>query len=51
MFGSLLRYLKLAREHGDLYFAALLSREDILQAFGDASSIGRSPIYSSAVTI
>lgn len=51
MFESLRQQVKLARQHGDLYFAALLSREDIRKAFGSASSTERSSIYTHAVTI
>lgn len=51
MFDSFRRHVKLAREHGDLYFAALLSREDILKAFGTASSAWQSSIYNPALTI
>lgn len=40
-----------ARRHGDLYFAALLTEERILAAFGKASSLWQGWIYSPAVTV
>lgn len=51
MFDSFRHYVMRARQHGDLYFAALLSREDIAKAFGDASSTGQGWIYTPAITI
>ena len=38
MFESFQAAVAAARRHGDLYFAALLDRECILEAFGSASS-------------
>jgi hypothetical protein len=40
-----------ARQHGDLYFAALLDRECILEAFGSASSDWQGWVYTPAVTV
>jgi hypothetical protein len=40
-----------ARRHGDLYFAALVSREVILEALGEASSLWQGWIYTPATTV
>lgn len=40
-----------ARRHGDLYFAALLSQDRILKAFGTARAAWQGWIYSPAVTV
>ena len=40
-----------ARRHGDLYFAALISREVILETLGEASSLWQGWIYTPSVTI
>jgi hypothetical protein len=40
-----------ARRHGDLYFAALLSQDRILKAFGNARWFWQGWIYTPAVTI
>ena len=43
--------VRAARRHGDLYFAALLSDDRILNAFGSARAIWQGWVYSPAVTI
>lgn len=40
-----------ARRHGDLYFAALVDRQSISEAFGEASSLWQGWIYTPAVTV
>ena len=40
-----------ARRHGDLYFAALLSQDRILKAFGAARATWQGWIYTPAVTV
>src|SRR5437016_1744873 len=40
-----------ARRHGDLYFAALLSEQSILDALGSASSLWQGWVYTPAVTL
>lgn len=40
-----------ARRDGDLYFAALVDRQSISEAFGEASSLWQGWIYSPAVTV
>ena len=40
-----------ARRHGDLYFAALLSQDRILKAFGAARAAWQGWIYTPAVTV
>lgn len=40
-----------ARRHEDLYFAALLSEQNILHALGSASSLWRGWLYTPAVTV
>lgn len=40
-----------ARRHGDLYFAALLPQDRILQAFGAARAAWQGWVYSPAVTV
>ena len=40
-----------ARRHGDLYFAALLSQDRILKAFGTARAAWQGWVYSPAVTV
>jgi hypothetical protein len=51
MFGSLRAAAESARRHGDLYFAALLPQEVILEALGEASSLWQGWIYTPAVTL
>lgn len=51
MFGSLRTAAETARRHGDLYFAALLPQEVILEALGEASSLWQGWIYTPAVTV
>jgi hypothetical protein len=50
MFGSFKAAVAAARRHGDLYFAALLDQESILEAFGSASSVWEGWLYTPAVT-
>jgi hypothetical protein len=50
MFESFQAAVAVARRHGDLYFAALLDRECILEAFGSASSVWKGWVYTPAVT-
>ncbi len=50
MFESFQAAVSAARRHGDLYFAALLDRESILEAFGSASSVCDGWLYTPAVT-
>jgi hypothetical protein len=40
-----------ARRHGDLYFAALLSQDRILKAFGVARAVWQGWVYTPAVTV
>ncbi len=40
-----------ARRHGDLYFAALVDRQSISEAFGEASSLWQGWIYTPAITV
>ncbi len=51
MFGSFQAAVTVARRHGDLYFAALLDRECIAEAFGSAISNWNGWLYTPAVTI
>lgn len=51
MFDSLRVGVAAARRRGDLYFAALLSEQHILQALGEASSLWQGWIYTPAVTV
>ena len=51
MIHSFRKAVTLARQHGDLYFAALLDQQRILEALGSASSLWQGWIYSPAVTI
>jgi len=51
MFQSFRAAVAVARRDGDLYFAALLDRECILEAFGSASSIWNGWLYTPAVTV
>lgn len=51
MFGSLRAAAETARRHGDMYFAALLPEEVILEAFGAASSLWQGWIYTPAATV
>src|SRR5271154_2492828 len=51
MFHSFRAAIAQARRHGDLYFAALVNRQSISEAFGDASSFWQGWIYSPAVTV
>ena len=50
MFHSFRKAVTLARQHGDLYFAALLDEQRILEALGSASSLWQGWIYSPAIT-
>jgi Transposase DDE domain len=51
MFHSFRAAVGEARRHGDLYFAALVDRQSISEAFGEASSLWRGWIYTPAVTV
>jgi putative transposase len=51
MFDSFRARVAASRRHGDLYFAALLSQETILSAFGSASSLWQGWVYTPAVTV
>jgi hypothetical protein len=51
MFGSFKAAVAAARRQGDLYFAALLDQESILEAFGSASSAWQGWLYTPAVTV
>jgi Transposase DDE domain len=51
MFDSFRGAVMRARLHGDLYFAALLDQQDILEAFGPARSLWQGWIYTPAVTM
>ena len=51
MFDRLRSTVLRARQHGDLYFAALLSEQTISEAFGEASPLWRGWIYTPAVTV
>jgi hypothetical protein len=51
MVGSFRAAAEAARRHGDLYFAALLPQEVILEALGEASSLWQGWIYTPAVTV
>jgi hypothetical protein len=51
MFDSFRNALMLARQHGDLYFAPLLSPQRIREALGPASSLWQGWIYSPAITV
>jgi hypothetical protein len=51
MFRSLESAVRAARQHGDLYFAALLDRECIAEAFGSAISTWSGWLYTPAVTV
>jgi hypothetical protein len=51
MFESFRSAVAQARRQGDLYFAALLDRQSIIEAFGEASSLWQGWIYNPAVTI
>lgn len=51
MFCSFRAAVAAARQHGDLYFAALLSEDRILNAFGAARAIWQGWVYSPTVTI
>jgi hypothetical protein len=51
MFQSFQATVAAARRDGDLYFAALLDRECILEAFGSASSVWKGWLYTPAVTV
>lgn len=51
MFGSFQAAVAAARRHGDLYFAALLDRDSILEAFGSASSVWQGWLYTPAITV
>ena len=51
MFYSLRAAVAHARQHGDLYFAALLPQDRILKAFNSARATWRGWIYTPAVTV
>lgn len=51
MFHSFRAAIAQARRHGDLYFAALVDRQSISEAFGEASSLWQGWIYTPAVTV
>jgi len=51
MIGSFRAAVAAARRHGDLYFAALLPEQLIVEAFGEASSLWQGWIYTPAVTV
>lgn len=51
MFASFRRAVAHARQQDDLYFAALLDRQHIREAFGSASSLWQGWIYTPAVTV
>lgn len=51
MFPSFRSAVHEARQHGDLYFAALLNEEAITRAFGSASQFWQGWIYTPAVTV
>lgn len=51
MFHSFRAAVAQARRHGDLYFAALVDRQSISEAFGEASSLWQGWIYTPAVTV
>lgn len=51
MFDSFRGAVMRARLHGDLYFAALLDQQHILEAFGPARSLWQGWLYTPAVTI
>jgi putative transposase len=51
MFSSFHATVAEARRHGDLYFAALLPQDRILQAFGAARAAWQGWVYSPAVTV
>lgn len=51
MFESFRDAVARTRRHGDLYFAALLDRQGIIEAFGEASSLWQGWIYTPAVTV
>jgi len=51
MFESFRNAVARARRQGDLYFAALLDRQSIIEAFGEASSLWQGWVYTPAVTI
>src|SRR3972149_6742074 len=51
MFHSFRAAVVQARRQGDLYFAALVDRQSISEAFGEASSLWQGWIYTPAVTV
>lgn len=51
MFASFQQAVATARQHGDLYFAALLDEQRILDAFGAASSLWQGWIDTPAITV
>jgi hypothetical protein len=51
MFNTFRSALARARQHGDLYFSALVDQETISAAFGEASSLWQGWIYTPAVTV
>ena len=51
MLGSLRAAVGAARRHESLYFAALLSEERILEAFGSARFLWQGWVYTPAVTV
>ena len=51
MFASFRRSVELARNYPSLYFVGLLSQDDISSAFGPATHLARSWIYTPLITI
>lgn len=51
MFDSFRSAVAEARRQGDLYFAALLDRQSIIESLGEASSLWQGWVYTPAVTI
>lgn len=51
MLASFQAAVSAARRHGDLYFAALLDRESIVEAFGPAISTWHGWLYTPTVTV
>jgi putative transposase len=51
MFATFRGALARVRQHGDLYFAALVDQETISAALGEASSLWQGWIYTPAVTV
>lgn len=51
MFNAFQSALARARQHGDLYFSALVDEQTISAAFGEASSLWQGWIYTPAITV